>query len=148
MEATLSATTPLAERAKVLVPLLDTHAPYGDEHSLLAPEVVDAYNEAGLLKMWVPEELGGFELGPLRLARGAGAHGLRRSVGGLGADGGIAGDRHGRLVPRRDRDQGAVRQRPLPGHRRPGDGPRPGQDGRRRLPADRVVELRVGTPPR
>ena len=65
MEATLSATTPLAERAKVLVPLLDTHAPYGDEHSLLAPEVVDAYNEAGLLKMWVPEELGGFELGPL-----------------------------------------------------------------------------------
>jgi len=65
MEATLSATTPLAERAKVLVPLLDTHAPYGDEHSLLAPEVIDAYNEAGLLKMWVPEDLGGFELGPL-----------------------------------------------------------------------------------
>ena len=65
MDVTLSASTPLAERAKALVPLLDTYAPYGDEHSLLAPEVIDAYNEAGLLKMWVPEDLGGFELGPL-----------------------------------------------------------------------------------
>jgi alkylation response protein AidB-like acyl-CoA dehydrogenase len=64
MRTTLSATTPLAERAKALVPLLDSHASYGDVHSQLATEVVDAYLEAGLLKMWVPEELGGYELGP------------------------------------------------------------------------------------
>ena len=64
MSTTLSATTPLAERAKELVPLLDAHAPYADANSQLAPEVVDAYLETGLLKMWVPVELGGYELGP------------------------------------------------------------------------------------
>ena len=64
MSTTLSATTPLAERAKELVPLLDSHASYADANSQLAPEVVDAYLETGLLKMWVPVELGGYELGP------------------------------------------------------------------------------------
>ena len=64
MGTTLSATSPLAERAKALVPLLDSHAAYGDVHNQLAPEVVDAYLESGLLRMWVPEELGGYELGP------------------------------------------------------------------------------------
>ena len=65
METTLTASTPLAERAKALIPLLDEHAAYADANCKLAPEVVDAYDEAGLFKMWVPEELGGFELGPL-----------------------------------------------------------------------------------
>lgn len=65
MQTTLTASTPLAERAKELIPLLDAHASFADEHGLLAPEVVDAYREARLMNMWVPEELGGSELGPL-----------------------------------------------------------------------------------
>ena len=60
----LGASTPLAESAKELIPLLDEHAAFADENSLLAPEVVAALHEAGLLKMWVPTELGGFELAP------------------------------------------------------------------------------------
>ncbi len=65
METTLTAGTPLAERAKALIPLLDEHAAYADANCKLAPEVVAAYDEAELFKMWVPKELGGFELGPL-----------------------------------------------------------------------------------
>ncbi len=65
METTLTASTPLAERAKELIPVADAGAVYADVNGELAPEVVDAFTEAGLFKMWVPEELGGFELGPL-----------------------------------------------------------------------------------
>ena len=46
METTLTASTPLAERAKALIPLLDEHAAYADANCKLAPEVVDAYAEA------------------------------------------------------------------------------------------------------
>ena len=60
----LNASTPLAERARDLVPLFDRHAAFADENSLLAPEAVTALHEAGLLKMWVPTDLGGFELSP------------------------------------------------------------------------------------
>ena len=63
---TLTASTPLAERAKALIPLLDEHAAYADANCLLAPEVVAAYNEAGLFKRWLGDELGGFGLGALR----------------------------------------------------------------------------------
>ncbi len=65
MDTTLTASTPLAQRAQALIPLLDEHAVFADQHSQLAPEVVEAILEAELLKMWVPEELGGSELGPL-----------------------------------------------------------------------------------
>src|SRR4051794_10617299 len=64
METTLTASTPLAERAKALIPVADAGAEFADANCKLAPDVVDAFTEAGLFKMWVPEELGGFELGP------------------------------------------------------------------------------------
>ena len=64
MTIELSATTPLAERAKALIPLFDANAAYSDENNLLAPEAVAALHEAELLKMWVPKELGGSELSP------------------------------------------------------------------------------------
>ena len=64
METTLTASTPLAERAKALIPVADAGAEFADANCKLAPEVVDAFTDAGLFKMWVPEELGGFELGP------------------------------------------------------------------------------------
>ena len=64
IESTLAATTPLAERAKALIPVLDAGGVYADLHGRLAPAVVDAFAEAGLLTMWVPQDLGGFELGP------------------------------------------------------------------------------------
>jgi alkylation response protein AidB-like acyl-CoA dehydrogenase len=65
VQTTLTASTPLAEKAKNLVPLLDAHAAFADTEGELAPEVIDAYRETGLLNMWVPKELGGSELGPL-----------------------------------------------------------------------------------
>jgi alkylation response protein AidB-like acyl-CoA dehydrogenase len=64
IESTLVATTPLAARAKALIPVLDAGAVYADLHGQLAPDVIEAFAGAGLFRMWVPEELGGFELGP------------------------------------------------------------------------------------
>ena len=78
-----------------------------------------------------------------RFTRGARAHRLRRPVRRLGADGRVALDRGGRVVPRRDGDQGTVRGRAVPGDRRPGDRPRHRDDGGRRLPPERIVELRL-----
>lgn len=66
METTLHASTPLAERAKEIVGLLDQHATFADQQGRLAPEVVEAYRVAELTKMWVPKELGGSELSPLQ----------------------------------------------------------------------------------
>lgn len=62
----LRTSSKLAERAKALLPLIDKFAEYSDEECQLAPDVVDAFHEAGLFKMWVPEELGGSELGPVQ----------------------------------------------------------------------------------
>ncbi len=62
----LRTSSKLAERAKALLPLIDKFADYSDEEGQLAPDVVDAFHEAGLFKMWVPEELGGSELGPVQ----------------------------------------------------------------------------------
>jgi alkylation response protein AidB-like acyl-CoA dehydrogenase len=61
----LSETSILAERAKSLVPLLDTDAEFADTRGELSPAVVEALHREGLLKMWVPEKLGGSELDPL-----------------------------------------------------------------------------------
>ena len=55
----------LAERAKVLVPLLDQEAEYADTHGQLSPTVVEALHREGLLKLCVPEKLGGAELDPV-----------------------------------------------------------------------------------
>ena len=56
----------LAERAKALVPLLDQEAEYADTRGELSPTVVEALHRDGLLKIWVPEKLGGAELSPLQ----------------------------------------------------------------------------------
>ena len=55
----------LAERAKSLVPLLDEEADFADDHGELSPAAVDALHREGLLKLWVPEKLGGAELDPV-----------------------------------------------------------------------------------
>jgi alkylation response protein AidB-like acyl-CoA dehydrogenase len=56
----------LAQRAEKLVPLLDQYAHYADQEGRLADEVVDAVRRNGLLLMWTPKELGGFELDPIQ----------------------------------------------------------------------------------
>ena len=62
---TLTESSILAEKAKALVPLLDAEAEYADTEGKLSPAAVDALHEAGLLKIWVPEKLGGAELDPV-----------------------------------------------------------------------------------
>jgi len=55
----------LAEKAKALVPLLDAEAEYADTEGELSPATVAALHRDGLLKIWVPEKLGGAELDPV-----------------------------------------------------------------------------------
>ncbi len=62
----LSEQSILAERAKALVPMLDEEAEFADVEGELSPTVVAALHREGLLKIWVPEKLGGAELGPLQ----------------------------------------------------------------------------------
>ena len=61
----LQTSSPLADRAKALLPLIDANAEYSDDKGELAPEVVEAFHRDGMFKMWVPQELGGSELNPL-----------------------------------------------------------------------------------
>jgi alkylation response protein AidB-like acyl-CoA dehydrogenase len=63
--ATFELRTDLAKRAESLLPLLDAHQHDSDSLGELAPEVVEAFHREGMFKMWVPERLGGSELGPL-----------------------------------------------------------------------------------
>jgi alkylation response protein AidB-like acyl-CoA dehydrogenase len=56
----------LPERARRVGALANEHADYGDEHGKLAQEVVDALHREQLYGMWVPQPLGGSELGPVR----------------------------------------------------------------------------------
>ena len=60
----LTTHTELAAKAKSLVPLIDRYAEYGDDEGQLAPEVVEAFHRDGMFKMWIPKELGGYELNP------------------------------------------------------------------------------------
>jgi len=60
-----TATPDLLHRARSLEPLLDEHAKWGDDHRVLADEVVDALHENRIFGMWVPRELGGSELDPV-----------------------------------------------------------------------------------
>jgi indole-3-acetate monooxygenase len=55
----------LAEKAKALVQLLDSEGEYADTEGELSPKVVEALHRDGLLRMWVPEKLGGAELDPV-----------------------------------------------------------------------------------
>jgi alkylation response protein AidB-like acyl-CoA dehydrogenase len=61
----LSDDTILAERAKALIPLLDAEAEFADNEGMLSPAAVAALHRDGLLKLWVPEKLGGAELDPV-----------------------------------------------------------------------------------
>lgn len=61
----LAANSPLAQRAKAILPLINEYASFSDEQGQLAAEVIEAYHREGMLKMWVPEALGGSELGPV-----------------------------------------------------------------------------------
>ena len=62
---TLSEESILAERAKALVPLLDAEAEFADVEGELSPAAVEALHRDGLLRIWVPEKLGGAELDPV-----------------------------------------------------------------------------------
>ncbi len=64
MTTTLS-TPSLVEAGRQLAPLIRQHSEYGDIHGRLSPEVVDAFLDAGLFGIWVPQALGGAELDPL-----------------------------------------------------------------------------------
>jgi indole-3-acetate monooxygenase len=64
--STLETNSPLAERAKAMLPLLDEWASYSDREGQLSPDVIDAFHRDGMFKMWVPEEMGGSELSPTK----------------------------------------------------------------------------------
>lgn len=64
MTSTASRTS-LLEAGRKLAPLVREHADHGDKHGRPAPEVVEAFLDAGMFGMWVPEVLGGAELDPL-----------------------------------------------------------------------------------
>lgn len=66
LDTTFDTTSPLAERAQAMLPLLDKWAGYSDEHGQLADDVIEAFHRDGMLKMWTPEELGGSELRPVK----------------------------------------------------------------------------------
>jgi indole-3-acetate monooxygenase len=66
LRARFPTSSALAQRAEKLVPLFDQYAAYGDKEARLADEVVDALRRNGLLLMWTPKELGGFELDPVQ----------------------------------------------------------------------------------
>jgi alkylation response protein AidB-like acyl-CoA dehydrogenase len=63
--SSISSGTSLLEAGRRLAPVFREHSEYGDENGRLAPEVVDAFFDAGLFGMWVPEVLGGSELDPV-----------------------------------------------------------------------------------
>jgi alkylation response protein AidB-like acyl-CoA dehydrogenase len=51
----------LVRRASELVPLLQKHAPWGEDNRRLHPEVVEALSDAGMFKLRRPKRYGGFE---------------------------------------------------------------------------------------
>ena len=61
----LSATSPLAERARDLVPLLDANAEFADEKGVLSDDVVAALHRDRMFRLWVPLVLDGWELDPV-----------------------------------------------------------------------------------
>ncbi len=61
----LTAHSPLAEKARALIPMLDEYAAFGDDNGRLAEPAIAALHRDELFKMWVPKVLGGAELGPV-----------------------------------------------------------------------------------
>lgn len=62
-------TISLADAAEKLQPLLEKHAVDNETNQRLNQEVVDALTDAGILRFWVPKELGGFEIPPSEALR-------------------------------------------------------------------------------
>ncbi|MFM9886789.1 MAG: acyl-CoA dehydrogenase family protein [Burkholderiales bacterium] len=62
----LTARSPLAEKARALIPMIDEHADFADDKGRLADPVVAALHRDGLFTMWLPKVLGGVELGPVQ----------------------------------------------------------------------------------
>jgi alkylation response protein AidB-like acyl-CoA dehydrogenase len=58
-------TTMLSDAAAEMRPLLERHALENESNQRITQEVIDALDEAGILRFWVPSELGGFELPPV-----------------------------------------------------------------------------------
>ncbi|MDH3682136.1 MAG: acyl-CoA dehydrogenase family protein [Acidimicrobiia bacterium] len=57
-------TAELEDIVRELEPLVLAHAPTAEAERRMAPEVMSALADSGLMKMWVPKELGGMELPP------------------------------------------------------------------------------------
>lgn len=55
----------LLDQAKKLHPLIAEHMAGNDERGRLADEVIDELHDAGIFGMWLPCDLGGFELPPI-----------------------------------------------------------------------------------
>ena len=134
----------LPERAQALQPLLMEHAPAGDAAGRLADEVVEALHREGLWGMWVPKVLGGSELDQQSSLRTIEALTYGDpSVGWVHMAASLAIGTGGAYLGRRGRGD-AFRRRAVPGDRRPGDTAGNGRSDRRRLLAQRLVELRLG----
>ena len=58
----------LLERARALGPTLFEHREQAEKSGMLAEAAVTALHEAGMLKLWRPANLGGFELDPVTYA--------------------------------------------------------------------------------
>src|SRR5688572_26931425 len=63
--ATLNA---LLDRARAVGPVLIEHRDHAEKNGALAEPAVGALHEAGLLKLWRPASLGGFEVDPVTYA--------------------------------------------------------------------------------
>jgi alkylation response protein AidB-like acyl-CoA dehydrogenase len=57
-------TADLLAQVEQLRPLIQEHATAAEANRRMAPEVMTALVDAGLLRMWIPEELGGLEVPP------------------------------------------------------------------------------------
>ena len=51
----------LVQRVADIVPVLRANAQWGDQHQRLADEVVDAMIDAGVVRLLVPSQYGGYE---------------------------------------------------------------------------------------
>ena len=84
---------------RLLSPCSTNEAEYADIEGQLSPTVVDALHREGLLKIWVPEKLGGAELDPLHSLEVLENLSYGDRLGRLGHHGRQPVDRHRRRLP-------------------------------------------------
>jgi alkylation response protein AidB-like acyl-CoA dehydrogenase len=134
----------MTNRAKAVAALASEWAEAGDREGQLAAPVVEALHREGLLGMWVPRTVhGGAELGPLPSLRileevsyGDASAGwvLMAAALATGTGGAYLGDEAVARLFGHDRLPVIAGQGTRPGYRHPCG---------RRVPPDRIVELRV-----